>query len=224
MRQGSAFERNYFVGVSAILVFLTTAAFSDNLFTRIDQPSNSDPKFIVHGLFCAAWMILLLAQTSLVRSSRTIIHRRVGIAGLFIAAGVVLSTLWVFVAVWKGWSLMTPEVKANRLLLVSYLLFLWWGYRNRARPDRHRRFMLVATFFMLEPVLARDFDPLFVPLLVGWSEPQIESAFLPFLFASWIALFASLVLYDWVQQRRVHQVTFLGMVWFALVWAAAMLL
>jgi hypothetical protein len=36
---------------------MSIAAFSDNLFTNIGQPSNRDPKFIIHGLFGLAWYV-----------------------------------------------------------------------------------------------------------------------------------------------------------------------
>jgi hypothetical protein len=41
----------YFSIVSVLLLFLSVVAFSDNLFTDVGQPSNRDPKLIVHGLF-----------------------------------------------------------------------------------------------------------------------------------------------------------------------------
>jgi hypothetical protein len=41
----------YFSIISVLMLSLSIIAFSDNLFTDLGQPSNSDPKFIVHGLF-----------------------------------------------------------------------------------------------------------------------------------------------------------------------------
>jgi hypothetical protein len=42
---------SYFSGISVLLLLLSIIAFSDNLFTDVGQPSNRDPKFIIHGLF-----------------------------------------------------------------------------------------------------------------------------------------------------------------------------
>ena len=50
-RAGSA----YLSITSALLLFLGVVAFSDNLLTDVAQPSNRDPKFIIHSLFGLAW-------------------------------------------------------------------------------------------------------------------------------------------------------------------------
>ena len=39
----------YFSVTSALLLFLSVVAFSDNLFTDVGQASNHDPKFVIHG-------------------------------------------------------------------------------------------------------------------------------------------------------------------------------
>lgn len=208
----------YFPVMGAILVALTLVGFSDNLFTDVRQSSNFDPKFIVHGLLCGAWMILFFTQVSLIGSGNIRLHRKLGIAGVAIAAGVALSTIWVFVAVWRGWAALNLESQANRLLLPSYALFVILGLRNRARPEWHRRFLLTATLFMLGPVLGRAFDPLVLPFLSGWSEPQIDAAFLPIFLFSWSALFATLLGYDAVALRRIHPVTAGAILWFCAIW------
>ncbi len=216
-----AIRRWYFAVATFLLLTLTVVGFSDNLFTNVGQPSNSDPKFIIHGLLCGAWMILLLVQTSLVGAGNTKLHRKLGIAGLAVAIGVTISTVWVFVAVWKGWPAMNPEAKANRILLPSYSLFVALAFANRTRPAWHKRFMFTGTLFMLGPVLGRSFDPLAVPFMTGWTEPQIESAFLPWFFSVWLAFFISLVAYDAATLRRVHPVTLASILWFGIIWAIA---
>ncbi len=212
-------RRRFFVVTSLLLLALTIIGFSDNLFTDVGQPSNRDPKFVVHGLFCGAWMIILLAQTILARRNNVRMHRKLGVAACAVAIGVFVSTLWVFVAVWKGWAAMTPEVKANRILMPSYALFVWLGYLNRAVPERHKRFMYLGTLFMLEPVLARAYDHALVPFMSGLTEPQIDAAFLPVMFGVWIGFFLALFLHDWIGSRRIHTITAAASVWFAAIWA-----
>ena len=53
-------RKNYFFWASFFLLFLSVFAFSDNLFYDVKQESNSDPKFIIHGLFFLAWFIILV--------------------------------------------------------------------------------------------------------------------------------------------------------------------
>jgi hypothetical protein len=211
-------QRYYYPVVTLLLLLLTLVGFSDNLITRPEQPSNSDPKFIVHGLLCGAWMLVLFVQACLVRARNVKLHKRLGFAGFLIAIGVTLSTIWVFIMVWKGWAAMNPEVKANRILLPSFSVFIALAYLQRRRSDWHRRLILAGTFFMMEPVLARCYDPAVVPMMVGWSEPQIEAAFIPWLFSLWTGFFLSLLLYDWTTMKRLHPVSLFALFWFGLIW------
>lgn len=200
----------YFSVVSVLLLALSVLGFSDNLFTDIGQPSNSDPKFVVHGLFCLAWMMVFVAQANLVRTGRVAWHRRLGIAGLVVAVGVTVSTVYVFAVLWKGWDAMPFFVKANRIFLVSYALCVLAAAMNRRRSDWHKRLILVGTLYMLEPILSRASGHVGVDVYV-------------FIIIVWNALFLSLFAYDWSVARRIHPVTWLGFAWFYLVYAVSVL-
>ena len=208
--------------ISTLLLFLSLAAFSDNLLTDVGQPSNSDPKFIIHGLFGLAWYVLLVAQANLVRVRNVRLHRKLGIATFIVAIGVTLSTLYIFIVLWKGWGHMTVEVRANRLFLPGYAACLLLAWLRRGQSDWHKRFIFTGTFFMLAPVLSRAYDP----LIVSWMEPLFPAfaarldqiGFLAFFFGIWIGFFLSLALYDWKTQRRIHPVTVAVFGWFVLTW------
>lgn len=213
---------SYFSIISVMLLILSIVAFSDNLFTDIHQPSNSDPKFIIHGLFGLAWYVLLATQANLVRVRNLRLHRKLGIATFIVAIGVTLSTLYVFIVLWKGWANMEPDVRANRLLLPGYALCLLLAWQRRARADWHKRLIIVGTFFMLAPVLDRCYDP----LIMSWAKASFpvmytkqvdEVGFLLFRWGSWVGIFLSLALYDWKTRRAVHPVTWAGYAWFVLV-------
>jgi hypothetical protein len=212
----------YFSIISVLLLALSIVAFSDNLFTDIGQSSNSDPKFVIHGLFGLAWYILLATQANLVRLRYVQLHRELGIATLIVAIGLTLSTLYIFIAVWKGWSNMTEEVRANRLLLPAYATCVFLAWLRRGQSDWHKRLILAGTFFMLGPVLSRSYDPLIVswmqPLFPAFTARVDEAGFLLFFFGTWIGFFLSLALYDWRTLRRIHPVTAAGSAWFLLVW------
>ena len=211
-------RRWYFSVASTLMLALTLLGFSDNLFTDVSQPSNSDPKFVAHGIFCLTWMVLLATQANLVGRGNIRLHRSLGMAGIFVAIGVVLSTLWVFVAVWKGWEAMEIVGKANRVLLPGYALFVLLGFLNRRRPDRHKRLMFIASLYMMEPVLSRAFDP-FDPLLHQFTESQVDGAWWVFFVLVWNAFFLSLLIYDRKTLGRIHPVTTSGYAWFCFVWA-----
>lgn len=201
----------YFPIVTTLLLFLSVLAFADNLFTDVHQPSNSDPQMVVHGLFAAAWVSLFAAQAWLIYLGRIDVHRRLGNWVLIAGAGLVLSTLYLFVSKFHGWAAMEPEVLANRLLLPVFVVCAVLAYTRRSRPDWHKRLLLIGTMALLEPVLARIYDPLFGPLLPAkMSEPLDTFLFLSFLFTSWLGLIGSLWLYDRLVIGRVHRVTIVG--------------
>lgn len=213
----------YFTVVSALILALTLVGFSDNLLTDVGQPSNSDPKFVVHGLFCLAWVVLFFVQAALVRANNHRLHRKLGIAGMLLAVGVALSTIYVFVTIWKGWDAMGFTAKANRILLPSFAVLVLMAWINRKRADWHKRLIYVATIFMLEPVLSRAYDP----LVISWMEPLFPEFtkslggldFYLHIIAIKDGFFLSLFVYDWTSVRRIHPVTLAGFVWFHAIWA-----
>lgn len=207
----------YFSVLALILLGFALFAFSDNLLTNVGQKSNADPKFIVHGLFCLAWLTLFAVQANLVRIANVRLHRRLGVAGAIIAAGVVLSTLWVFVAVWHGWAAMQVVGKANRVLLPSYAVAVTLGFLARRRPDRHKRLFAVGSLYMMEPVLSRMFDP-FNPVLDLFTEEQVDQAWWAFFVTVWNGLFVSLLVHDRLTLGRIHPVSAVGYGWFCAIW------
>ena len=212
----------YFSIISVLLLLLSIVAFSDNLFTDVRQPSNSDPKFIVHGLFGLAWYVLLATQANLIRVRNVKVHKKLGIATFIVAIGVTLSTLYIFIVLWKGWGNMAEEVRANRLFLPGYATCVFLAWMRRGQSDWHKRLIFTGTFFMLGPVLSRTYDP----LIVSWMEPLLpvftarvdEAGFLVYFFGIWIGFFLSLALYDWKTLGRIHPVTVAGFAWFVLTW------
>lgn len=206
-------RKYYFITASILMLILSLVGFSDNLITDTGQESNSDPKFIIHGLFLFAWFIILISQTNFIRKENYEAHIKLGIAGMFVAAGVLITTLYIFVVVYKGWDVMPINAKVNRLFMPSFALWVWLGYMNRKKPVKHKRFMYVGTLYMLGPILDRALDDLFPDELisntVGWG---------PFIIGFWSLFFISLIIYDWLTLKKIHPVTYLGFIWFYIVW------
>jgi uncharacterized membrane protein len=164
----------YFPVVSVLLLVLSVIAFSDNLFTDVGQPSNSDPKFIIHGLFCLAWFTTFVAQSLFIRRRSVAAHKRLGMWALAIGAGVALSTFYIFVVTYQGWDQLAVFARPNRFFMVSYAVLLVWAYRQRANASVHKRLMYLATLYMLGPVLDRAAShfgatPMVFTPLVYWS-------------------------------------------------------
>jgi len=200
----------YFPIVTTLLLVLSLIAFSDNLVTDIGQPSNFEPRLIVHGIFGLAWSVMLAVQAWLVRMRRIAQHRRYGSKVFLVGAGLIGTTAYLFYVTFKGIAAMDGEVLTNRLLLPVFAVFVWLAWRNRQRPDRHKRYLLMGSFALLSPVLSRDFNRLFWPFYAHPEAAEADFAFLVYYLTSWGALVASLWAYDLATMRRIHPLTLLG--------------
>lgn len=201
--------KNYFSFVSIFLLILSLIAFSDNLFYDIGQESNSDPKFIIHGIFFLAWFIDLVIQSNFIRKGDVRAHRKWGIWGMGIALGVILSTFYVFYAVYEGWEEMEPFVKANRIFTFTFTILVGLAYWKRKNSVVHKRYLFVGTFYVLGPVIGRVADKL---------GDGSDLGYLLFEGFIWNGLFISLLVYDWKTLGKFHPITWIGFIWFYVIW------
>ena len=210
-------KRHYYSIVSIILLLLSLIAFSDNLLTDAGQESNSDPKFIIHGLFMLAWFIIFVTQANFIRKGDYKSHMKWGITGMLIGLGVVLSTFYVFVIVYQGWNAMPFHVKANRFLTTTFAVLVLMAYVYRKDVIKHKRFLYMGTLYIMGPVLDR------VPSNLGVN---IESLATFALFESiiWNGFFISLFVYDWITLKRIHPISWIGVIWFYIIWSACFFL
>jgi hypothetical protein len=206
-------KKNYFTVISILLLFFSIMGFSDNLFFDVKQPSNSDPKFIVHGLFMFSWFVILVVQTNFIRTGNYKVHIQWGTAGLIAATGTVLSTFYVFAALYKGWDTMPFFAKANRLLMPSFGLYVWLGYKNRKNSILHKHYLFLGTFFLLEPILSR------FPL--GMLS---ETASYIFVLGVWNMFYISFFIYDWIVYKKIHQIVWISYLWLSIVYVISILI
>lgn len=193
------------------MLFLSLFAFSDNLIFDVKQKSNSDPKFIIHGLFCLAWFVILVIQTGYIRKLNYKAHIRLGITGMIVAVGVFISSVYVFVAIYKGWDAMPFYVKANRFFMFSYAILILLAYLNRKSGTKHKRFIFIATLYLLGPILDR---------VAGHLDIENVEVFNAII---WHGLFISLFIYDWLTLKKIQRISWMGFVWFYIVWTISIL-
>lgn len=201
-------NKNYFFSASLVILICSLIAFSDNLITDVGQPSNSDPKFIIHGLFCLAWVCTLVAQTWLIRRRSFSAHKTLGAFSVLTALGVFLTTSYIYYTKFEGWENTFFLVRSNMIFITSFAITVTLGFLNRKTPERHRRFMYLATLYMLGPILDR----------VGGNtgiSPYLTNPVI------WNGMFLSFFAYDWLTKKKIYAITYVGYVWFWIVWAIA---
>jgi hypothetical protein len=183
--------------MALVAVFTVFVGFAPTYYLKNVTGAPPLPPLVhVHGLLFTAWIILLMAQTSLVAMKRTDLHRRLGIAGAVLAG---LMTVVAYVtalsALHRG--RMTAEFLAVPLTtVVLFPAFVTAALILRRNPEAHKRLMLIATTELLIAAVGRW------PVIVGL--PPIASYAVTDMFV------VALLIYDLLSRRRPHPATVCG--------------
>ncbi len=118
------------------------------------------PLAYVHGVLFTGWVMLFIAQTSLVAARRVDLHRRLGVfGGLMAVAMVVMGTWTAIAAAARGAAppgadplvfLVVPL--GDMVLFASLVATAFWLRRNK---EAHKRLMLLAFISLLSAAVAR---------------------------------------------------------------------
>jgi hypothetical protein len=190
-----------FFSLMAIVTAATIAAgFFNTYVPKVLTGAPALPPIIhVHAAVFASWLILFVAQTTLVLTGRTAVHRRLGIAGVALAALMVIVGTATSLTVARLGHRGIPGVEfpnAAGFLLLNLAVVIvfgtlvgagWWWRRNN---QAHKRLMLMATVgALVGPGVSR------LPFASG-KPPVIGALAFAFLLAGPV--------YDLVTRRRVH--------------------
>ncbi|MCX2718010.1 hypothetical protein [Lentiprolixibacter aurantiacus] len=116
-------------------------------------------RFHVHGLTATCWYILVIIQPYLYQRNNLRLHRRLGLAGLFLAGGVIFSALQLLPFI-----LSNPNIPPNIVNGIIYLdivalggfvISVYLGIRNVKNTRVHGRWMIATVFWSLLPALVR---------------------------------------------------------------------
>jgi hypothetical protein len=158
----------------------------------------------VHGLVFTTWVLFFLAQTTLVASGKTYLHRRMGIGGAVLAALVlIVGTTVAIMRVKSGKASPIPGVPALAFLaiplfdMIVFAILVGTALYFRRRLEAHKRLMTLAMISLLAAPIARLHFPLLPP------GP-------PTFFGLADLFIVALLVYDLVTRRKVHPATVWG--------------
>jgi hypothetical protein len=113
---------------------------------------NLPPLVHAHAAVFTSWLLLLLAQSTLVAAHRVDLHRRLGLLGSGIAACVVVLGVAVSIHGGRhGWNPGGPFRGPLEFMIVPlwdivvFAVFVAAAVHERRRPELHRRLLLLAT-------------------------------------------------------------------------------
>jgi hypothetical protein len=158
-------ERRFYFGIALAILFVVYVGFARSFFLRPLFPDHSaptEPIFYVHGILFAAWCVLLVVQASIVSLGRTDLHRRLGVWGAFLAAGmVVFGVVGALIAANRPTGFFGVPVPPLQFLIVPLFDMLLLGtcvtlaIVGRSDPQAHKRWMVLATVNLLGAAFAR---------------------------------------------------------------------
>ena len=180
-------------------------AFWPSYFSRLaEQPSSHHH---AHGIAMSLWLVLLVAQASLMRSGNRALHRQLGLLSYLLVPVIVVVTLrFVHYTVQEG----PAELGDYGLFflalvvvtLVAFVALYGLAMFNRAQPAVHARYM-VATIFPLFPPVTDRLIGRFMPSIID-SMPRIGGGAIVQCagFAIADAILVGLALWDWQKNGR----------------------
>ncbi|MEM7430767.1 MAG: hypothetical protein AAF351_02390 [Pseudomonadota bacterium] len=157
----------------------------------------------LHGLTATAWFVFLVVQPYLITRGNVQSHRRVGMVGLVLAGGVVLSGLNIIPHNLVNEQL--PETAGYGLALVDvvlvggFTLAVVMAIKTSKRLSDHARWMISTAFWALPPGL---FRLLLVPVFVfGGDNP---AALIPVALGASGVICTIVLALIMIRERRAH--------------------
>lgn len=194
-------DRRFFTGMALAAALTVFAGFAPSYYLRsiVGRPTFSGgtmtPLLHAHGLLFTAWIVLFVVQARLVAGRRIGVHRRLGYGAIALAAAMVVAGFLAAVEAARRGSA-PPGVPPLAFLaipmadLVIFSVLVALGMAWRARPEAHKRLMLVSTISILTPAIAR------IPGVIAGG---------PLAFFALTDLFVvACLVYDRVTRGRVH--------------------
>lgn len=155
-------DRRLYIWAAALIPVIVLAGFARTYYLKGFFGNPPLPGLLVHlhGLVMTSWVVLFVAQVSLVATGRTRTHQRLGVLGAILAALIVIvGVLTAIAAAARGASPGPPPLQFLVIPLGDMVVFaILIGtalYFRRGRLDVHKRLMLLAAVNLMAPAIAR---------------------------------------------------------------------
>ncbi|MGE5113990.1 MAG: hypothetical protein ACM3JB_24280 [Acidobacteriaceae bacterium] len=202
---GRRYDNIFFSVMAGIVLVLVAVGFARTYFLAGVFRAHLPALIIhIHGAAFTSWVLLLIAQVSLVSTGRVDIHRKLGVAGFCLAAlMLVLGFLAATNALTRN--MKPPQfpfdaatfyaIPLGDMFIFSALIF--FAYRARNNPAAHKRLILLATIALMDAPTGRP------PFAAITGRPHMDSIFI------W-ALVLLMMGYDLWALHKLHKATLWG--------------
>lgn len=208
---GRTAEHLFFGGMSGLIALVVFIGFARTYYLAglFGAKPLAAPIVHVHGAVFTCWIVLLVAQASLVGTGHTPIHRRLGILGLGLAPLMVVLGVLVADEMLNRMSVV-PGVDAPLIFavalseIVAFALPVFLAFRWRRQPALHKRLILIGTIATTTAGFGR------------WPVSILLHKPLPAMLCTFVLLLLMIV-FDLASTRRIHRATLSGSAWVMLI-------
>lgn len=154
-------QAHFYRVVALLALAVMLVGFSPSFFLKplFHKPPPLTLLLVVHGVIMTAWFALFLVQAQLASTRNLAMHRRLGVAGMVLAAAVVVAGTTVAITGARlGHSPGPPPLQFLAIPLMDMLVFAILAgsaLHFRRRTDIHKRLMLLAAVGILTAAIAR---------------------------------------------------------------------
>ncbi|HLN01282.1 MAG TPA: hypothetical protein VK335_18480 [Bryobacteraceae bacterium] len=199
----------FFPGMAVLILAIVFLGFARSYYLAgVFQAPLPNLLVHLHGAAFSSWVLLFIAQVSLVAAGRVDLHRRLGLLGFGLACLMVILGLMAGTdSLARHFAPGAPGTAERAFYAVpiadmlAFATLVYFGFRTRSDPKAHKRLMLIATITLLDAAFVRW------PVHVAWWNLQVaQTCAYPLLLA--------IIGYDFWSSGKVHRVT---------LWASALL-
>lgn len=202
MATSAASRSTFFLCMAYAFLVIAVVGFSTTFFVPLAKGAfRAPPVIYVHGALLFGWLLFFIAQATLIRKRRFLTHRQLGIAGVVLSVGIVISGVLVGLhATRRDLAAGGDDFVLGQFVNILIEMFLFGALvaaaiAFRRQGESHKRLLLLATISALAPAWLR-----LRHLFPGVPEPFVTFSLL----ADSLLLVA--IARDWISLKRVHPV------------------
>jgi|SRR5687767_1454545 len=160
-------DRAFYSGMAILMALTVVGGFGSTYYFRaftgaatFSGITTLTPLLHVHGALYTAWVVLFIVQTALVAQHKVALHRRLGIAGMALAAAMIVVGYQTAIAAAQRGSA-PPGIPPLAFLAVPLFDMVLFGgfvaaaYVMRKKKEAHKRLMLLAYISIIVAAVAR---------------------------------------------------------------------
>jgi hypothetical protein len=164
---GTRYDHRFFPAMTVLLSAITVAGFAHTYFFaglfRAPLPATI---IHIHGAVFTLWFVLLLVQSGLAAFGRVDFHRKLGIAGIVVAAAMIPLGLMATAEYGRRMAPTMPRIRISLIMpvteLAAFAVLVTAAFLLRRNPAAHKRLILIATIAIIAAATGRmEFLPVF---------------------------------------------------------------